>query len=205
MVSENSRIRRAVLSCHNKAGLVDFARVLAGFDVELITTEGTHRVLDEAGIESKEIAEFTGVREMLSGRVKSLHPRVHAGVLAIRENKVHVEEMQTYGYQWIDLVVVNLHPIAALIQQTATTPDEVIEQVDIGGLAMIRSAAKNFRYVTVVVNPERYPSIVHEMRAHDGTVTYRTRFALAQEAFATTAAYDKMLAEFLQRSEPPEE
>lgn len=199
------KIKRVIISCHDKTGVVEFARVLRDFDVEIISTEGTRRVLTESGIESRELAEFTGVREMLNGRVKSLHPTVHAGLLGIRDNKLHVEEMQTYDYQWVDMLVVNLHPLDELMQSPTVTPDEVIDQVDIGGVAMIRSGAKNFRYVTVVVNPERYTSVAHAMQAHEGTVPFTTRFRLAQEAYALTAQYDAGLAAYLQRCEPPEE
>ncbi len=198
-------IERAIISCHDKTGVVEFARVLKQFGVEIVSTEGTQRTLADGEIASTEIAAFTGVREMLSGRVKSLHPTVHAGLLGIRDNKLHQEEMQTYGYSWVDLVVVNLHPIEELVNRPNITVDEVVDQVDIGGIAMIRSAAKNFRYVTVIVNPERYASVAHELQAHEGSVSFATRFRLAQEAFAETARYDRVLAEYLERSEPPEE
>ncbi len=200
-----SRIERVIMSCHDKTGVVEFAGVLRDFNVEIISTEGTRQVLQDAGIDSREIADFTGARALLSGRVKSLHPRVHAGLLGLRDNKLHQEEMQTNEYEWVDMLVVNLHPLKELIANPAITPDEVVDQVDIGGVAMIRSAAKNFRYVTVVVNPERYVSVAHEMQAHEGSVPFTTRFRLAQEAFAATAAYDRDLAEYLQRCEPPEE
>lgn len=198
-------IKRVIISCHDKTGVVEFARALREFGAEIISTEGTQRVLADAGIESTEIADFTGVREMLNGRVKSLHPKVHAGLLAIRDNKLHAEEMETYEFDWIDMLVVNINPLEDILGKPGVAPDEVVEQVDIGGIAMIRSAAKNFRYVTVVVNPERYTGIVHELKAHDGTIPFTTRYRLAQEAFAATAHYDNTLADFLQRSEPPEE
>jgi phosphoribosylaminoimidazolecarboxamide formyltransferase/IMP cyclohydrolase len=133
----------------------------------------------------------------MDGRVKSLHPKVHAGLLGVRENKVHCEQLQAEDYAWVDMVVVNLHPVEAVSAQPGITMDEVLEQIDIGGATMIRSAAKNFRYVTVVVNPERYSMVMHELRAHDGAVTYPTRFALAREAFACTAAYDNVIAGYL--------
>lgn len=200
-----AKIERAILSCYDKTGVVEFAKVLRDFDIELISTEGTRRVLSEAGIETQSIADFTGVREMMNGRVKSLHPKVHAGLLGIRDNKLHVEEMQTYQCQWIDLVAVNLHPLFDLIQETPLTPEEIIDQVDIGGMSMIRSAAKNHRYVVVVVNPKRYPSIIHELRAHEGEIPYSSRFRLAQEAFSRTAQYDETLARYLESCEPPKE
>lgn len=199
------KIRRAIVSCYDKAGVVELARLLREFDVEIISTAGTLRELQDAGVTAQGIADFTGVQEMLSGRVKSLHPRVHAGLLAQRDNKLHVEQMDTFQFKWIDLVVVNLHPVAQLIQQPGITVDEIVDQIDIGGTAMIRSAAKNFRYVTVVVNPERYSTVMHEMRAHEGEVTFKTRFRLAQEAFACVANYDRVVADYLRSCEPPEE
>lgn len=199
------KITRAILSCYDKTGIVELAEALTGFGVELITTEGTHRKLEAAGIESRKIADFTGVREMLGGRVKTLHPKVHAGLLGIRDNKLHCEEMQTNEFQWVDMVVTNLHPVDEIINDSISSPEEVIEQLDIGGIAMVRSAAKNFRYISVVVNPERYSTIIHEMQAHDGGLPFKTRYKLAQEAFSTTAKYDATLAQFLQDSEPPEE
>ncbi len=199
-----AKIARAVLSCHDKRGVVELAQFLRGFGVELICTAGTLRVLKEAGIESRSIADFTGVPEMMDGRVKSLHPRIHAGLLGIRDRKLHVEQMQEYDLQWIDMVVVNLHPIEQFIQDASLRVDDVVEQIDIGGVAMLRSAAKNFRYVSVVVNPERYTQIMHEMRAHEGEIPYMTRFKLAQEAFACSARYDEMLAAYLGNTSLPE-
>jgi len=198
------RIERAILSCHDKSGLVDFARTLQQFGVELISTEGTRRGLAGAGIESVELAMFTGVREMLGGRVKSLHPKVHSGLLGLRDNKLHQEEMRTFEFPWIDLLVVNLRTVTEILKVPNQSVDEVIEQVDIGGVAMLRSAAKNFRYVTAVVSPDAYATVVHEMKANDGCVSFPTRFRLAQDAFAATAAYDKELAEYIERCEPSE-
>jgi phosphoribosylaminoimidazolecarboxamide formyltransferase/IMP cyclohydrolase len=199
------KIARAILSCYDKTGIVELAQALTDFGVELITTEGTHRSLENAGIESKNVFDFTGVREMLGGRVKTLHPKVHAGLLGVRDNKLHNEEMQTNEFQWVDMVVTNLNPIEQVIKASQSNADEVVDQVDIGGIAMIRSAAKNFRYVTVAVNPDRYSTIIHELQAHEGSIPFKTRYKLAQEAFANTAAYDEGLAQFLQEVESPEE
>ena len=196
------KIQRAILSCHDKTGLIEFARVLREFDVEIISTSGTLKVLKDAGIEALNMADFTGVQEMMDGRVKTLHPKIHAGLLGIRDSKVHCEQMQAYGMQWVDLIAVNLQPLDTLIARVPCATDEVMEQADIGGAAMIRSAAKNFRYVTAVVNPQRYPTIVHEMRAHEGEVSFATRLCLAQEAFACTAQYDRTIAEFLASAQP---
>jgi len=199
-----SKIQRAILSCYDKTGLVEFARFLREYGVELVSTSGTMNVLSEAGVEAINIGDFTGVPEMLSGRVKSLHPRVHAGLLAIRDSKLHVEQMQAYEFPWIDLVVVNPKPLSQIVLRSGEAIDEVFEQTDIGGIAMIRSAAKNFRYVTVAVNPQRYPTLMHEMRAHEGKIPFATRYRLAQEAFSCTADYDRALADFLRNAEPPQ-
>ncbi|MBI4559597.1 MAG: IMP cyclohydrolase [Candidatus Hydrogenedentes bacterium] len=196
------KIKRAIMSCSDKSGLLDLARLLSDFGVEIISTAGTLHTLQEAGIAATSIADFTGVPELLDGRVKSLHPKVHAGLLGVRDNKLHVEQMQGSGFPWIDLVVANLAPFETLIGQTGMTLDAAIDMVDIGGAAMIRSAAKNFRYVTVVVNPERYTTVMHELRAHEGAVSFETRFRLAQEAFACTANYDRIIVDYLRKMEP---
>ena len=198
-------IKRAILSCYDKTGVVALAELLQSLDVELICTTGTLKTLSDAGIEAVSIAEFTGVEEMLGGRVKSLHPKVHSGLLGIRDDKVHIEQMQAHDYKWIDFVAVNLHPIEEMASRPEITVEEVVEQIDIGGTAMVRSAAKNFRYVTLVVNPERYPSIMHEIRAHDGEVPFPTRFRLAQEAFEYTARYDERISDYLRSTNPPKE
>lgn len=198
-------VQRALLSCYDKTGIVEMASVLSEYGVELISTSGTLRVLREAGIAATSIEEFTGVPELMGGRVKSLHPKVHAGLLGIRDNKIHCEQMQSYEMEWIDLLVVNVQPVSSLLSQPGISTEEVFNQTDIGGIAMIRSAAKNFRYVTSVVNPDRYASVMHELRAHDGEITFATRYRLAQEAFAFTAEYDRSIAEFLRQTEPPAE
>jgi phosphoribosylaminoimidazolecarboxamide formyltransferase / IMP cyclohydrolase len=200
-----TRIRRAILSCYDKTGVVEVGRLLNEFRVEIVSTTGTLKVLREAGVPAISIADFTGVPELMNGRVKSLHPKVHAGLLGLRDSKLHVEQMEAYKLQWIDLVLVNLHPLEKIIEQPGISTEEVLEQVDIGGLAMIRSAAKNFRYVTVAVNPKRYSVLMHEMRALDGAIAFATRYRMAQEAFACTADYDRRLADFLRQTEPPKE
>jgi phosphoribosylaminoimidazolecarboxamide formyltransferase / IMP cyclohydrolase len=198
-------VQRAILSCYDKTGIVELASLLTEFGVELISTSGTLRVLREAGIEATSIEDFTGVPELMGGRVKSLHPKVHAGLLGLRDNKLHCEQMQSYEMEWVDMLVVNVQPMASLLAQVGRTTEEVLEQTDIGGIAMLRSASKNFRYVTCVVNPERYASVMHELRAHEGSITFATRYRLAQEAFTLTADYDHAIAEFLRETEPPAE
>ncbi|GMW02482.1 MAG: hypothetical protein AMXMBFR84_36180 [Candidatus Hydrogenedentota bacterium] len=198
-------MRRAIVSCYDKTGIVELAGLLREFDVEIISTAGTLQVLHDAGIDAVSIGEYTGVAEMLDGRVKSLHSKVHAGLLGLRDKKLHQEQMAAAEYPWIDFCIVNLYPVAEFIQRSSVTVDEVVDHIDIGGLAMIRSAAKNFRYVTCSVNPDRYSAIMHELRAHDGTVTFKTRFRLAQEAFAHTAQYDQVIADYLKQVEPTDE
>ena len=200
-----AKIQRAILSCYDKAGVVELGQLLEEFGVEIIATRGTLKALRDGGVAARSVADFTGFEEMLGGRVQSLDPKVQAGLLGIRDDKVHAEQMQAHEFQWIDLVAVNLHPIAELTGGPGVTVEEVVDQIDIGGPAMVRSAAKNFRYVTVVVNPERYKSVMHEMRAHEGEVSFARRYRLAQEAFEATAAYDKFIADYLRNLEPPEE
>lgn len=198
------KVERAILSCYDKTGIVELAKLLREFGVELISTSGTLSVLREAGIDAVSIADFTGVPELMNGRVKSLHPKVHAGLLGIRDRKLHVEHMQEYGLEWVDMVVANPLPLGDLVRRKAEAEEEIIHQIDIGGTAMIRSAAKNYRYVTVVVNPERYPLIVHELRAHEGEVSFATRRKLAEEAFRLTSAYDMTISEYLRDTSPEE-
>lgn len=198
-------IKRAILSCFDKTGIAELGQLLQELGVEMVGTSGTIKALAKAGVKAMEMEEFTGVPEMMDGRVKSLHPKVHAGLLGIRDSKLHVEQMQAYELQWIDMVVVNLQPVEALRSKPGASAEEVFAQIDIGGAAMIRSAAKNFRYVAPVVNPDRYGQIMHELRAHEGNISFATRLRLAQEAFALTAEYDRTVAEFFRSQEPPEE
>ncbi len=197
-----TKICRALLSCHNKTGVVEFARLLESYGVEIISTSGTLALLHDAGISALGMAEYTGVPELLDGRVKSLHPKVHAGLLGNRDNRVHGEQLGAHGWGWIDLAVINLQPVADMMSFPEITAPEVLDQIDIGGSAMIRSAAKNFRYVTVIVSPDSYPHIMHELRAHGCQTSYDTRFRLACEAFACVAAYDTAVAGFLQAHAP---
>lgn len=193
------KITRAILSCHDKTGLTGFAAFLHEQGVELVSTSGTLKVLREAGIPAIGMAEFTGMPELMNGRVKTLHPRVHAGLLGVRDNKLHEEQLQAHELKWVDLVAVNLQPFERMLE-SAVTPDEVFEQIDIGGTAMLRSAAKNFRYVTVVTDPRRYDQIIHDMRAHEGAVSYRMRAELAQAAFACCASYDQKVAAYMRET-----
>jgi len=188
------KIQRAILSVTDKTGLVEFARQLAGMKVELVSTGGTARLLREAGIAVKDISELTGFPEMMDGRVKTLHPKVHGGILHIRGNPGHVAAAKEHGIQPIDMVVVNLYAFEKTAQKPDVHFDEVIENIDIGGPSMVRSAAKNFRDVAIVTSPGDYAAIAQEMAASGGELGLATRWRLAQKAFATTAAYDSAIA-----------
>jgi phosphoribosylaminoimidazolecarboxamide formyltransferase/IMP cyclohydrolase len=191
------RIRRALISVSDKTGIVDLARELARFEVEIISTGGTAKALRDAGLAVRDISEITGFPEMMDGRVKTLHPRVHGGLLALRDNAEHVEAMKQHGIHPIDLVVVNLYPFAETIARAGVTREEAIEQIDIGGPAMIRSAAKNARDVAVVVSADEYPNIVSELNENDGALSLKTRNRLAQKAFEHTARYDLTVSSYL--------
>jgi phosphoribosylaminoimidazolecarboxamide formyltransferase/IMP cyclohydrolase len=190
-------IRRTLISVSDKTGIVDFARELSGFNVEIISTGGTAKALRDAGITVRDISEMTGFPEMMDGRVKTLHPRVHGGLLAIRDNSDHVAAMQQHGIEPIDLVVVNLYPFAETIKREGVTREEAIEQIDIGGPAMIRSAAKNSQDVAVLVSSEQYAAVLDEMKENDGALSGETRNRLAQKAFEQTAQYDLMVSSYL--------
>ncbi len=197
------RIRRALISVSDKAGIVDFARELARFDVEIVSTGGTAKALRDAGIKVRDISEITGFPEMMDGRVKTLHPRVHGGLLALRDNEEHVAAMKQHEIQPIDLVVVNLYPFAETIAREGVTREEAIEQIDIGGPAMIRSAAKNARDVAVIVSSDEYSTIVNELNEHGGALSINTRNRLAQKAFEHTARYDIMVSAYLAGASDP--
>jgi phosphoribosylaminoimidazolecarboxamide formyltransferase/IMP cyclohydrolase len=191
------RIHRAILSATDKTGLVDFARKLTTLKVELISTGGTAAMLREAGIPVRDISELTGFPEMMDGRVKTLHPRVHGGILHVRNNPAHVAAAKEHGIQPIDMVVVNLYEFEKTAARPGVHFDELIENIDIGGPSMIRSAAKNFRDVAIVTSPADYAAIAEEMTAAAGELSLATRWRLAQRAFATTAAYDSAIASTL--------
>lgn len=194
-MTDAPRIRRALLSVSDKSGLVPFARALADLDVELISTGGTSAALREAGLKVKDVAELTGFPEMLDGRVKTLHPLVHGGLLAIRGNAHHEAQAAAHGIAPIDLLVVNLYPFEATVAKGASY-DDCIENVDIGGPALIRGAAKNHAGVTVVVDPQDYDGVLEAMRAHDGATTLELRKHLAAKAYARTAAYDAAISQW---------
>lgn len=193
-------IKRALLSVSDKSDLVPFARKLAELGVTLISTGGTAKKLQEAGLTVISIDEVTEFPEMMDGRVKTLHPRVHGGLLGLRDKDTHVAAMKQHGIEPIDLVCVNLYPFEATIAKEGVTEPEAIEQIDIGGPSMIRSASKNHRFVTVVTDPSQYDDVVTELACHDGATTLATRRRLALAAFAKTAAYDTAIAEWMART-----
>ena len=194
-----SKIQRAILSVTDKSGLVDFARKLAAFGVELVTTGGTAKLLRDSGIAVKDISELTGFPEMLDGRVKTLHPMVHGGILHRREDSGHRAAVAEHGIPAIDMVVVNLYAFEKTAAKPGVQFEEVVENIDIGGPSMIRSAAKNFQDVAVVTSPDDYGAITEEMAYSGCTLSRETKWRLAQKAFAMTAAYDSAIASTLER------
>ena len=183
------KISRALLSVSDKTGLIDFAKGLTRHGVALISTGGTAKALRDAGLQVQDVSDITNFPEMMDGRVKTLHPNVHGGLLALRDKSDHAAAMKSHGIEGIDLLVCNLYPFEATVQRGADF-ETTIENIDIGGPAMTRSAAKNHDWVTVVVDVEDYRAVLDEMAAHDGATTLKLRRTLAQRAFARTAAYD---------------
>jgi phosphoribosylaminoimidazolecarboxamide formyltransferase / IMP cyclohydrolase len=195
------KIQRALISVSDKTGLVEFARELVQLGVEIVSTGGTCSLLQKEGIAVREISDFTGFPEMLDGRVKTLHPKVHGGLLYVRDNPQHVEQAQAHGILPIDLVVVNLYPFEKTIAKPETTLEEAIEQIDIGGPSMLRSAAKNYRSVTVVVDPADYGDVLESMRDNDGATTLKLRERLGIKVFVTTSQYDQAIANYLNKEQ----
>jgi phosphoribosylaminoimidazolecarboxamide formyltransferase/IMP cyclohydrolase len=191
------KIRRALVSVSDKTGIVDFARELKGFGVEIISTGGTAKALREADIEVRDVSEVTGFPEMMDGRIKTLHPKIHGALLGLRDNTAHVDAMRQHAIEPIDMVVVNLYPFEQTMNRNDVSEAEVIEQIDIGGPAMIRSAAKNADGVAVIVNHEVYADIIEELHRNDGCLTAETRQKLAIEAFGRTATYDMRILMYL--------
>jgi phosphoribosylaminoimidazolecarboxamide formyltransferase / IMP cyclohydrolase len=198
MSSTPSKVRRAILSVTDKTGLVDFARKLSAFGIELVSTGGTAKLLRESGIAVKDISDLTGFPEMLDGRVKTLHPKVHGGILHRREDPKHVAAVAEHGISPIDMVVVNLYAFEKTAAKSGVAIEELIENIDIGGPSMIRSAAKNFHDVAIVTSPADYDAIADELQRESGALSHQTKWRLAQKAFAMTAAYDSAIASTLE-------
>jgi len=191
-------IRRALISVSDKRGLVEFANALQAMDVEIISTGGTHMLLTSNGIRARSVSDVTHFPEILDGRVKTLHPKIHGALLAVTDNQDHVRQMKEHDIEAIDMVVANLYPFEQTIARNGVPLEEAVEQIDIGGPAMIRAAAKNFKHKAVVVNPDRYNAIIEEMRANKGRISESTCFALAREVFRHTSSYDAVISRYLE-------
>jgi len=193
-----NKISRAIISLTDKSGIEDFARQLKELGVEILSTGGTAKKMREHGIEVKDVADFTGFPEMLDGRVKTLHPKVHGGILAQRDNPEHQAQMRQYDLQPIDLIAVNLYAFDKAVADPACTLANAIENIDIGGPTMLRAAAKNYHDVTVIVDPADYPQVIAEMK-ETGNTTLKTRFRLARKVFDLTSHYDTAISEWLNK------
>ena len=193
------KVRRALISVSNKEGILELARGLSDLGVEILSTGGTASLLKKNDIKIKGVSEFTGFPELMEGRIKTLHPKVHGGILARRDRPSHMKEMKENALEPIDLVCVNLYPFQATIENPDCRFEDAIEQIDIGGPAMLRSAAKNFEHVIVIVDPEDYPKILEAIKKHDGEVPREVRRALSQKVFRHTSSYDGMIANYLER------
>ncbi|OPY66511.1 MAG: Bifunctional purine biosynthesis protein PurH [Syntrophorhabdaceae bacterium PtaU1.Bin034] len=193
------KIERAVVSVSNKAGLSELAPFLKSYDVEIISTGGTKKYLDDLKVNPKDISEHTGFPEIMDGRVKTLHPKVHGGILNVRGKADHQEAMKALNIKNIDMIVVNLYPFKEVVSKGCTF-EEAIENIDIGGPSMIRAAAKNYKYVTVVVDPEDYQRVMDNMKANNGETTEDLRFFLAKKVFFLTSDYDRAIYDYLSKA-----
>ena len=191
------KVRRALVSVHDKTGVVEFARSLAALGIEILSTGGTATLLRKSGVPVRDVSDVTGFPEMLDGRVKTLHPKIHGGILARRDAAADVDALEKHGILPIDLVVVALYPFEATVARSSVTLAEALEQIDVGGPAMVRAAAKNHASVGVVTDPSQYPRVLDELRANGGALSEATRARLAQEAFRRTAEYDAAIASYL--------
>ena len=193
-----SKIRRAIISVTDKSGIVEFAASLSKFGVDILSTGGTAMSLRQGGIRVTDISEYTGFPEMMDGRVKTLHPKVHGGLLGLRDNPEHIEMMEAHGITPIDMVVVNLYQFEKTVAKEGVTLEEAIENIDIGGPSMLRSSAKNFKFVTVLVDPADYEMVLKEMEACGGETKLETRFRLAKKVFRLTHEYDGAISRYLE-------
>jgi len=191
------KVKRALISVSDKTGLGDLVKGLHAFGVEIVSTGGTYKAIKALGIPVVEISAYTGFPEMLDGRVKTLHPKIHAGLLSLRDNAEHLEQMKEKGFPFIDMVVVNLYPFEATIAKSGVKLEEAIENIDIGGPSMLRSAAKNYRSVTVVSSPDQYAFVLEEMKKNNGEVSDKLRAAFAAEVFKRTSEYDAAINRYL--------
>jgi phosphoribosylaminoimidazolecarboxamide formyltransferase/IMP cyclohydrolase len=196
------KIELALISVTDKDGIVSFAKAAHGFGVKILSTGGTARTIRDGGVPVTDISDYTGFPEMMDGRVKTLHPKVHGGLLGLRDNPEHREMMEKYGIKPIDLVVVNLYQFEKTVAKEGVSLEEAIENIDIGGPAMLRSSAKNYRDVTVVVDPADYAAVLREMEQNSGETTLETRFRLAKKVFRLTHEYDGAITRYLDTVTP---
>jgi phosphoribosylaminoimidazolecarboxamide formyltransferase/IMP cyclohydrolase len=197
-----TKIKRALISVTDKTGIAELAKELENMGVEIISTGGTARVIREADVSVKDVSDLTGFPEMMDGRVKTLHPMVHGGILALRDNANHRQQMEDHAILSIDMVVVNLYAFEKTVAKEGVSLADAIENIDIGGPTLLRSSAKNFLYVTVVVDPSDYSKVLGEMKANDGATTLTTRFELARKVFITTNKYDRAIVGYLEGIDP---
>jgi phosphoribosylaminoimidazolecarboxamide formyltransferase/IMP cyclohydrolase len=193
-----SKIERAIISVTDKSGIVGLANSLSGLGVQILSTGGTARALREGGVSVTDISDYTGFPELMDGRIKTLHPKVHGGLLGLRDNPEHVETMKAHGIKPIDMVVVNLYQFEKTVAKEGVTLGEAIENIDIGGPSMLRASAKNFRHVTVIVDPADYEIVLQEMKKTGGETTLKTRFRLARKVFQLTHRYDGAISQYLE-------
>ena len=193
------KIERALISVTDKSGVVDFAIALSKFGVKILSTGGTAKVLRDGGVSVTDISSYTGFPEMMDGRIKTLHPKVHGGLLGVRDNPEHVRMMNEHGIEPIDLIVVNLYQFEKAVSKEGVTLEEAIENIDIGGPAMLRSSAKNFKDVTVIVDPLDYGLVLKEMEESGGSTSLKTRFSLAKKVFQLTHKYDGAISRYLEK------
>jgi len=192
-----AKIKKAIISVSNKAGILELAQELRTFGVEILSTGGTAKSLRDSGLTVKDISEYTGFPEMLDGRVKTLHPKVHGGLLGRRSNPEHVSKMKEYNIDPIDMIVVNLYPFEETVAKKDCSLEDAIENIDIGGPTMLRSAAKNYEDVTVIVDPADYQKVIAEMKGNNGAVSKATNFYLAKKVFQRTSQYDTAITQYL--------
>ncbi len=194
-----AKIKTALISVSDKTGIINLAKGLADLGIKIMSTGGTARSIRDNGIEVTEVSDYTGFPEIMNGRVKTLHPKIHGGLLAVRDNENHMKQIADLGIGTIDLVVVNLYPFEKTISKENVSQEEAVENIDIGGPSMIRSAAKNFKHVAVVVNPERYEALLKELNEGNCDLSYETRYELVTEAFEHTSQYDKVIFNYFNR------
>jgi len=191
------KVKRALVSVSDKQGVTDLSRKLQDLGIEILSTGGTARTLREVGINVMDVSDYTGFPEIMDGRVKTLHPKIHGALLGKRDNENHLEQMKQHGIKAIDLVVVNLYPFEKTVANPDCSLEEAIENIDIGGPTMLRSAAKNYNDVAVVIDSQDYEGIINEMRRSDGALSLETRFRLAKKVFQSTCQYDKAIVDYL--------